>query len=345
MSRLTSTLRLDSWGACLLPLLAYAGINVAYAYFNRALIHCERSLFGAGRCTSMVDFNLAALPDTIKPGTPKAALAAAGRQVAEASARMYWMSAAILLIVLAIFVILLAAMWTKEALSETDTHVRIAGLIIMAVSVVLAVILSTTNARAFLLVDRVFAGGVIPQPSGEIGVAAAGWMRAVTFVSVAFLVVATASLLYRPVGEAETQEELAKRGQNLQWILYAGAATLIVALLEFRALFGWGAAAAVLNGKGTGPLVTTLADAAAASTGAIYALALAGLYLPALLVLRTRASRLYSPQPAPQNQSREAWLQENNLGFTMPKTIGTLVTVLSPLLAQAPIAALLKLLG
>lgn len=341
----------SAWWAAL-PIAAYIGINALYGYFNSTLVHCQGLVFGAAACTAKLNFNLAAIPDTIAPNSPRAPLRQAALLTSEASARMYWMSAVVLVVVVAVFVIVLSLMWTWDCLANArkslegrrGTLIGV-GITVAVAGLVAVYLLAISEARGFVLVERVFtAKGVVPPETGKIGVAAAGIVRVITFASGTFLVLATASLLLdaKP-GGGEAKTELAQRGRYLQWILYAGASTLIVGLLEFRALFGWASASAAANGKGTASLITSLADAAAASAGAVYAITLGVLYLPVLLILRTRAARLFDEEE-PADETRESWLQKMNLGFDTSKTVTTLVTVLSPLLAQAPISAMLNLL-
>jgi hypothetical protein len=257
---------------------------------------------------------------------------------------MYWMSSVVIIVVLALgaSAVSLLLIWSslgKEAL---------VGYLVLGLAGILGLwsaLEAAESTRASVLVSPIFGenAGVLSGAAADLGRVIVGWVRVITFVSVTLLVLAAGALLFRqPAAVEREKEQLALRGARLQTLLYMSAVILIVGLIEYRALYTWAADAATLNNMATGAQIIKLADAALASTGAVYAVGLAAFYLPVLLILRARARRLQSQVPS--EGSNSAWLQELNLGFTVSKALGTMITVLSPLLAQAPIAALLKLI-
>ena len=144
--------------------------------------------------------------------------------------------------------------------------------------------------------------------------------------------------------------KLAASMRSLQRVLFAGAFLLIAAVIEFRALFTWAGAS---SNDGNLEAITQLGSMMTAALGAVYALGLAAIYFPAALALSSRAreaARIHArtssgnrPEPL-RLPDMENWMKENGLVFSTPKSLSTMAAVLSPLLAQVPIAALLDLL-
>ena len=137
-------------------------------------------------------------------------------------------------------------------------------------------------------------------------------------------------------------KQLAESMRSLQHVLFAGALLLIAAVIEFRTLFTWAAASSY---SGNAEAITHIGTVAAAALGVVYAVGLAAVYFPAAVALNKRAhDRAREELADPSPQEVDAWLQGHGLVISTPKSLTTMAAVLSPLLAQVPVAALLDLL-
>ena len=138
---------------------------------------------------------------------------------------------------------------------------------------------------------------------------------------------------------------LQSQSRRLQAVLFAGAAVLVAGVIEVDALFAWAVSLADLGGypDGAGKAVTATA---VVPTATIFSLFLAGAYIPAALILRQRAATLASiavGTAAPADRSK--WLQDKGLSISISTQVSSLVALLGPILAGAPLNALGHALG
>jgi hypothetical protein len=164
--------------------------------------------------------------------------------------------------------------------------------------------------------------------------------------SAAILATGFCSVLVPGTRKALTIAELREQVEHAQVLLYAGGALLVSYVLETAATYAWGLGVVP---EAQRDAATALVRALTVMTGTTYSLMLAGLALPALILLRRHAARL-----AEETLGREgavapadvrAWLERHELVRSLPQEVGSLAAILSPVLAGSPVAALLGALG
>ncbi|HEX8318545.1 hypothetical protein [Longimicrobium sp.] len=138
---------------------------------------------------------------------------------------------------------------------------------------------------------------------------------------------------------------LAARSRRLQTVLFAGAAVLVAGVVEIDALFHWAVGRANLTAYPTGT-GTFIISAATVSTGTLFSLYLAFVYLPAALILRQQGMMLAErlrPNALPAAQAE--WLEENGVGLSVATHVSTVVALMGPFLAGGPLNAIGHMFG
>ncbi|MDQ1612199.1 MAG: hypothetical protein QOG00_2130 [Pyrinomonadaceae bacterium] len=154
------------------------------------------------------------------------------------------------------------------------------------------------------------------------------------------LAVAACTIIWRNPGETQDERELMRRQRLLRALLYAGAAALVIGVLRLGTAVGWGGSFWAANtpaGKEASSLITGIVS----SLGISYTLALASMYLPAMLVLNARAQTLAETE-SPDRQ--EEWLKKNGLTLSLVGHLPRLLALLGPVLV-GPVGELLSRLA
>jgi uncharacterized membrane protein YhaH (DUF805 family) len=270
----------------------------------------------------------------------------------EANARLAWVASVVVLASVCIAVWVMSCYWVVRCMGEKRR--RSSAAMLLAAAVVGASIPVLTLRTGILLkgvqdyvVTWVFLSTPNPfAPAFRLTVPWLGALCMLLSVAGVTMGLAACTAVGTSCAHARDVSKLAESMRKLQHVLFAGALLLIAAVIEFRALFIWAAASA---GGANAAAVTDIGSTAAASLGVVYALALAAIYFPAALILSKRArdrARAAFPnrRRPPLSSEIDGWLQANGLVLSTPKSLSTFAAVLSPLLAQAPAAALLDLL-
>ena len=152
---------------------------------------------------------------------------------------------------------------------------------------------------------------------------------------------ASAALVF-PAGVEHSTAFLSKRLYYVQWLLYVGATSLVLRSLEMYCLYRW-------PGAWFSPPIATTIDKIALSVsaahGAFYTAILTSMYLPAALVLRSRASQLaHRALPHGAADERDAWLTKAGLGSSPLKELMRVFAALSPLIAGGSLAKAIEVL-
>jgi hypothetical protein len=199
-----------------------------------------------------------------------------------------------------------------------------------------------SRASGFLM-----ARDILGSPPFQSGMAAAtaGRLDFLTFAAVVVLVAGFAGTLVVEPGRTEWDAEaLAERLRSQEVLLFLGAALLVLSVAARAALFRWGLSLAAKDDAAK--LAQQIVDSIVASGGAAYTLVLVGVYGPALLVLRDRATRLALARSGEATSAgRRKWMEERDLSFPITKRVANLVAALGPFLAAGPLSAFTKLLG
>ena len=132
------------------------------------------------------------------------------------------------------------------------------------------------------------------------------------------------------------QEDLRRRQELLRYVLYVGGALLAIAVLRFSLTLSWGASFLPPDsemGRSVNSLVTGIVN----SMGTFYAVLMGAVYIPAALVLQSRAKRL-AVRAAPDDPN--GWLTKNGFSLSISEYLPRLIALLGPMLA-GPLGELL----
>ncbi len=122
-------------------------------------------------------------------------------------------------------------------------------------------------------------------------------------------------------------DEVAKRVRLLRPILYVGAAMLVIAVLRLSATHAW-AVSYLPPDTDLGKAVTTLTRGIIGTLGVVFTLLIAGIYLPAAIILRARVREIAPSQPDPNE-----WMNSERINLSFPQTLGRAIILISPFLA------------
>lgn len=143
------------------------------------------------------------------------------------------------------------------------------------------------------------------------------------------MAVAACATIWRHDATDETEAQLKQRVNLLKPVLYVSAATLAIGVLKISATHGW-AASYLPPESEIGKSVISLVRGIVASMGTLFTLLIAGLYVPAALLLRARIRKLATrEQPA----DPDGWLASHGLTLSFSQSVRSVVALLGPLLA------------
>lgn len=189
-------------------------------------------------------------------------------------------------------------------------------------TIILLIVFAALNVA---LAVSLWASGDVSSPAQQLLRATVGqgvpWINkynrgieALSLTGTLTLAAAACAVLWQPDPNPET---LQKRKSLLNPVLYVAAATLVLAVLRLAATHAW--AVSFLPAENEfGTAIKNLTTGIVASLGTLYTLLIAGIYLPAALILRARIKKV-----APDETDADGWLQ------FLPRAIA----LISPLLA------------
>jgi hypothetical protein len=165
---------------------------------------------------------------------------------------------------------------------------------------------------------------------------------ALSLTAVFSLCCASCAVLWNPdPNKRRNKTELRLRLRLLRSVLFTSAAMLVISVLRLSTTLNWGASFIAVDsevGKFIGPLVSGIVS----SLGTFYTLQIAGIYIPAVLVLRARANELAEvANPA----APDTWLSENGLTVSVSAWLPRIVAILAPLMAGPFIEIIKNLVG
>ena len=160
-------------------------------------------------------------------------------------------------------------------------------------------------------------------------------------LTVGFMLAAAACAAIRRDAAEDTEgKALARRMRLLRTTLYAGAAALVVSVVRLSVMLNWGGSFLPAADTAAGKQVSTLVTGIVTALGIYYTILLAAIYLPAAMVLRSRALSLADVNGQPPEKQDE-WLKARGLALTYTEYVPRLVAIIAPLLA-APVGSLVK---
>jgi hypothetical protein len=157
--------------------------------------------------------------------------------------------------------------------------------------------------------------------------------------------VATAScvVIRAPRGRHQGVSELYALTGRLRALLYAGTCALVIYVLRVSIQANWALAylpPSPPENKADAPavLMASLTSAFTSAQAASSTLLLAAIYIPAFIILRSRAVSLADPHMTPK--AREDWLKENGLSVSFTEHLPKVAAILGPLIV-GPLGELL----
>ncbi len=177
---------------------------------------------------------------------------------------------------------------------------------------------------------------------GQI-VEVANRVNSIGFAASFTLVLASCAILLPPNNHSSPDglRELSKRMNYLRLVLYVGTLLLVVGVLLMRSIFHWSLAFIPPTEDGVDKIVESFTSSIVTAEAGFYTLILAGVYLPAALILQWRARSL---QKLPEDVSeKDKVLQGYGLTFSFKESLPRLVAILGPFLV-GPVGELFKYL-
>lgn len=311
-----------------LPLLVPAAIVIAFVVFYRLFLFCD----GPDTPCSLIPTNV------LRAGVNSSN----DTQVRTYVAKATWTLVNGVHVIACLAALITAAVVMNQALSDYVRRTRtiLIGLaIVVAVNVSLIVSLffnQDTGAPGPQLL-RATVGQVLPT----IFIYVRGF-DALSLTAVFSLCFAACAILWNPEpSNPRDKAELRRRLRLLRDVLFTSAALLVIGVLRLSTTLNWGASFIPVDsevGKLIGPLVSGIVS----SLGTFYTLLIAGIYIPAVLLLRARANELAETA---NSATPDTWLSENGLTLSFAAWLPKIVAILAPLMAGPFIEILRNLVG
>lgn len=153
---------------------------------------------------------------------------------------------------------------------------------------------------------------------------------ALSLTSVFSLCCAACAILWNPEpNQLRSPAELRRRFSLLRFVLFTSAVMLVIGVLRLSSTLNWGASFIPSDGE-VGKFIGPLVSGIVSSLGAFYTLLIAGMYFPAVLLLRARANELAE---LVEPQAPDTFLTQNGLTLSVSAWLPRIVAILSPLMA------------
>jgi len=138
---------------------------------------------------------------------------------------------------------------------------------------------------------------------------------------------ACATVWRRDVNSELDADKVAMRVRLLRPVLYVGALMLVIAVLRLSANHAW-AVTFLPADTDLGKAVAGFTKGIIGTLGTVFTLLIAGIYLPAALMLQARVRTVAATQPNPDD-----FIKNNGINLSMPATLGRAIVLISPFLA------------
>ena len=176
------------------------------------------------------------------------------------------------------------------------------------------------------------------KTSATYAVSVDTFFDAVSIVIFLLLVSAASMTVVRSTAAEQTARTLKDRLDQLRWLLYVGAAALMLRAVEMYTLYRW---PGVWLSPEAGRTVDRMALAVSVAHGAVFSAILLALYLPTALTLRLRSTWLATQSTAGTPETPGAWLAKMGLEFSPIQEVVHLFVTVAPLLAGGSVAKLI----
>lgn len=308
-----------------LPLIIPIAVVLTFGGFYGGLLRCTE----AQPCSP---FTATEISSAVASASPKPLVAIYVARASWTLINGVHLLACLLAIATAIFIL-------RRVLSDNNKQVHWSVIpIVVAVCLNIALIASLLTAQdVWSPAQQLFRGSI----GGTIS-----WINkfnrfveAVSLTGTLALAVAASAILRQPEPDGLNEEQLMRRVKLLRLVLYVGAANLVMAVLRLAATHAW-AVSYLLPESEIGKSVTALTTGIVGSLGTTYTLLMAGIYLPAALILRERLRKLASAQEDPQS-----FLATHGLSPTLTRILPQVMALIAPLLAGPLGDALVKVIN
>ena len=148
---------------------------------------------------------------------------------------------------------------------------------------------------------------------------------------------ASMTVVWSPTAERNART-LKDRLDQLRWLLYVGAAALMLRAVEMYTLYRW---PGVWLPAEAGRTVDRMALAVSVAHGAVFSAILLSFYLPTAVTLRLRSTWLATQSTAGTTESPDAWLAKMGLELSPIQEVVHLFVTVAPLLAGGSVAKLI----
>jgi hypothetical protein len=236
-------------------------------------------------------------------------------------------------------VIVAAAFIIFVSLDGFDRWTRVAATVLIPTAnlLLIAPLLATTLPRSVMTQILLQTVGTDSQDIGAIFQS----VDALTLATALNLTAACCGVLAYPKGDTPIDARYMTRMIKLMRLtLYAGTASLVVAIVEKSALAHW--AISYVPDTAAQQAFESLTTSLITARGAYYSMALLAIYLPTTLILRDLAESILKQPPRPdEDPYYRTWLETNGLSTTLSELLPKAVAILGPFLA-GPIAEAVK---
>jgi hypothetical protein len=311
-----------------LPLLVPAAIIIAFVGFYRNFLFCE----GPDASCSLIATNV------LRAGVNSSNDTHVRSYVAKAT----WTLVNGVHVIACVAALITAAVVMNRALSDYMRRTRaIIIALVIAAAINFSLIVSLHFNKDTGSPGPQLLRATVGQELSSIFIYIRGF-DALSLTAVFSLCCAACAILWNPKpNKPRDKAELRQRFRLLRSVLFVSAAMLVINVLRLSTTLNWGSSFIPADsevGKFIGPLVSGIVS----SLGTFYTLQIAGIYIPAVLVLRARANELAE---VANSAAPDTWLSENGLTVPFSAWLPRIVAILAPLMAGPFIEIVKNLVG
>lgn len=319
-----------SGAMCLVPWIAVALVILVTAHINRVIdLHA----------LSFEAYPLVPV-DSLLPSTTD--LAAISKHLLS---RVAWGVSAIGFALVAVTVVITSILIVTSSFRtmQRDELVRHAALV--AVGAIGVLLLIATLGEDVMTEPRVTSDlriATMHRTPATLAVSTDTYFDSTSAAVFLLLIAAASATLSLPRDAALTADALADRIKQNQWLLYFGAAALVIRAIEMYMLYRW---PSIWFPNEKADEIERMALALSTAHGAFFSAILMALYLPTALIMRLRTRSLAAQAVAGTSEQPEAWTAKVGLASSPFKEVANVIAAIAPLLAGGSISKVISVFG